>query len=347
VADRLPIGDTDRVADTTSRPIEALRLRAQVAAYLQHLEHERRSSPKTVEHYGRDLAAFVAFVEEAKSGQRAVREGAAAVDVILLRGWLGEQARRTKATTIARRLSAAKGLFRFLRKRGEIQRDPAAELASPKIRRGLPLVLNADAAKDVVESPTPTPRKGEQARRVAEASRRRDQALLEILYGSGLRLSEVAGLDVGDVDLGAPDAPDSGSVRVMGKGSKERIVPLGPPCVRALRAWLEMRALLRSSKRPSDAEALFLGRAGQRLGPRRIEDLVKAHGAASGRSDVHPHALRHSCATHMLEGGADLRAIQELLGHASLSTTQRYTHVSLEHVMKQYDLAHPLAGRKS
>lgn len=338
VAGRAGIGDTVPV---TNRPGPAGRLRAQVSSYLQHLEHERRSSPRTVEHYGRDLEALVCFVEGAKSGGRAVAEGAGGIDVILLRGWLGEQARRTKAPTIARRLSATKGLFRFLRKRGEISRDPAAELLSPKVRRGLPMVLNADAAKEVVESPTPTPRKSAEARRVAEASKRRDQALLELLYGSGLRLSEVAGLDVHDVDL------DAATVRVMGKGAKERIAPLGPPCVEALRGWLAVRAALHSTRRPSDASALFLGRAGQRLGPRRIEDLVKAYGAVSGRADLHPHALRHSCATHMLEGGADLRAIQELLGHASLATTQRYTHVSLEHVMKQYDQAHPLAGRKS
>ncbi len=341
MAGRREMADTSRVATARDRLHEAARLRAQVGSYLTHLEHERRASPRTVEHYGRDLHAFVDFIEAAKSGAKASADGAAAIEVPLLRAWLGEQARRTKATTIARHVSSAKGLFRFLRKRGEITRDPAAELSSPKIRRGLPLVLNADAAKDVVEAPRPTPRKSAQARAVAEASRRRDQAMLELLYGSGLRLSELADLDVGDVDLG--DA----NVRVMGKGSKERIVPLGPPCVDAIRAWLEVRATLRSTKRPSDANALFLARTGQRLGPRRVEDLVRAYGAAAGRSDVHPHALRHSCATHMLEGGADLRAIQELLGHASLTTTQRYTHVSIEHVMKQYDLAHPLAGRKS
>jgi integrase/recombinase XerC len=341
VAEPRRIADTSRVAKVTERLHEAARLRVQVASYLTHLEHERRASPRTVEHYGRDLDALVEFIERAKSGARAASDGAGGIEVPLLRAWLGEQARRTKATTIARHVSSAKGLFRFLRKRGEITRDPAAELSSPKIRRGLPLVLNADAAKDVVEAPRPTPRKSARARAVAEASRRRDQAMLELLYGSGLRLSELAGLDVGDVDLG--DA----TVRVMGKGSKERIVPIGPPCVDAIRSWLEVRTTLRSTTRPADAKALFLARTGQRLGPRRVEDLVRAYGAVAGRNDLHPHALRHSCATHMLEGGADLRAIQELLGHASLTTTQRYTHVSIEHVMKQYDMAHPLAGRKS
>ncbi len=316
-------------------------MRAQIDAYLTHLEHERRASPRTVEHYGRDLRALADFVEAAKSGARAAAEGASGVEVMLLRAWLGEQARRTKSATIARRVSSTKGLFRFLRKRGEITRDPAAELSSPKLRRGLPLVLNADAAREVVEAPKATQRRSARARAAAEASRRRDKALLELFYGSGLRLRELSALDVGSVDLA--DA----TVRVMGKGSKERVVPIGPPCVEALRAWLEVRTVLKSSQRPGDATAMFLARTGQRLGPRRIEDLVHAYGAAAGRNDLHPHALRHSCATHMLEGGADLRAIQELLGHASLMTTQRYTHVSIEHVLKQYDLAHPLATRKA
>ncbi len=124
-------------------------------------------------------------------------------------------------------------------------------------------------------------------------------------------------------------------------------MPMGPPCVEALKAWLEVRATLRSSQRPADRDALFVARTGVRLGRRRIEDIVRAQGLlAAERNDLHPHALRHSCATHMLEGGADLRAIQEMLGHASLATTERYTHVSVEHIMKQYDSAHPLATRK-
>jgi integrase/recombinase XerC len=156
-----------------------------------------------------------------------------------------------------------------------------------------------------------------------------------------LRVSEAVALDVVHLDL------DEASARVTGKGSKERVVPLGPPCVRAVRAWLEVRDAMAKSDRPLATPALFVGRGGTRLGSRRIESLVRAYGATAGRSDLHPHALRHTCATHLLEGGADLRAIQELLGHASLATTQRYTHVSIDHVMKQYDAAHPLASRKT
>ncbi len=315
-------------------------LRGQIAAYLEYLEHERRASPRTVEHYGRDLDAMVKWIEGAPR-KRSGAIDAKSLDVIDLRGWLGDQAKRCGSTTIARRLSAVRGMFRFLRRRGEVERDPAAMLASPKVRRPLPMVLSADHAGELAESPRPSLKKTPRGKRIAEATAARDRALLEALYGSGLRLSEASGLDVNDVDL------DAATVRVLGKGNKERIVPLGPPCVNAIRAWLAVRPDMRSTRKPPDPDAMFVGRNGLRLGVRRIERIVQSLGATvTGRNDVHPHALRHSCATHMLEGGADLRAIQELLGHASLATTQRYTHVSLDHVMKQYDAAHPLAARK-
>ena len=318
-------------------------LRRQVAAYREYLAHERRASVKTVEHYGRDLEGLVGYLEKAQAKSTRSKDlDAAKLEILELRGWLGDQARRCSSPTIARRISAVKGLFRFLRRRGEIDKDPAAQLASPKVRRTLPKVLAPEVAAALVEAPQPTLRRTPRAREVSIATAARDRALLELLYGSGLRLSEIASLDLDDVDLGAATA------RVLGKGQKERIVPLGPPCVSALIEWRTHRAAMRSSLRPSHASAMFVGRGGTRLGVRRIETVVRAYGAiASGRNDVHPHALRHSCATHMLEGGADLRAIQELLGHASLATTQRYTHVSLQHVMKQYDAAHPLAARKS
>jgi integrase/recombinase XerC len=202
------------------------------------------------------------------------------------------------------------------------------------------LVLGVEPASALVEAPRARERKTPRGKLEAEAIAARDRAMLELLYGSGLRVSELVGLDVGDVDLEATTA------RVLGKGSKERVVPLGPPCVEALRTWLEFRPKLRSSRKGAHPDAMFLGRTGTRLTSRRVEGVVRSLGSDStGRDDVHPHALRHSCATHMLEGGADLRAIQELLGHASLSTTQKYTHVSIEHVMKQYDAAHPLARK--
>jgi len=316
-------------------------LRGQIAAYLQYLEHERRASQKTVEHYGRDLETLANWVENAPR-KRSAPVDAKLLDVIDLRGWLGDQAKRCGTTTIARRLSAVRGMFRFLRRRGEVERDPAAQLASPKVRKPLPIVLSPDHAGELAEAPRPAAKKTPRGKMISEATAARDRALLELLYGSGLRLSEVAALDIAHADLDGPTA------RVLGKGSKERIVPLGPPCAAAIRAWLELRPNMRSTRKAQDPNAMFIGRNGERLGARRIEKIVHAYGAAAtGRNDVHPHALRHSCATHMLEGGADLRAIQELLGHATLATTQRYTHVSIDHVMKQYDAAHPLATKSS
>lgn len=318
-------------------------MRAEIQAFLDHLRHERRVSPHTLDAYARDLAQLARYLE-AKLGA-SVR--APDVTIYALRGWLGQMvgatgskpAKSAKSASIARRISSTKGLFRWLRERGVIAIDVAAELASPKIRRSLPHVVNAEVASAVVEAPAPAQRASAHGKAVAEASAARDRAMFELLYGAGLRVSELSALEVAHVDLAQAEA------RVLGKGSKERVVPLGPPCVAALRAWLEVRPLLASSKRPQHATALFVGRAGTRLGPRRVQTLTHAYGASQGHAELHPHALRHSCATHMLEGGADLRAIQELLGHASLSTTQRYTHVSMEHVLAQYDAAHPLAKR--
>ena len=169
----------------------------------------------------------------------------------------------------------------------------------------------------------------------------RDRAFLELLYGGGLRVSEACGLDLGNVSL------DERTVRVMGKGRKERIVPIGRKCEAALRAWLADREELRHPRTGFlDPLAVFVSTRGRRLGPRAAQLIVRRYGiAGAGRADLHPHALRHTCATHLLDGGADLRAIQEMLGHASLSTTQRYTHVSVAHLMAVYDAAHPLARR--
>jgi integrase/recombinase XerC len=184
-----------------------------------------------------------------------------------------------------------------------------------------------DAAQEIVESPDDSP------------LGLRDRAMLELLYGSGLRLRELTGLSLGDVDLAA------GSVRVVGKGDKERLAPLGRKSRAALEAYLAVRGTLVHKKRGTqDPRAVFLSRAGKRINPRAVQTVVQRCGVlGAGRGDLHPHALRHSCATHMLDGGADLRAIQELLGHSRLSTTQRYTHVSVEQLLKVYDAAHPLA----
>ena len=299
-----------------------------IAAFVRYLEGERRASPRTVEAYGDDLQGLAAFVSE--RGSPAL-EDVRKVDVYLLRGWLGVLARKHAPSSIARKLAAVRTWMRWMRKRAVIATCPADELATPKVRRGLPTLLSVDSAKEVVEAPC-----GESPQAI------RDRAILEVLYGLGLRVSEVCGLDLEALDLA------SATARVFGKGSKERIVPLGSKCVSALARWLGVRGeMVHPKHRTQDPRALFLSVRGQRMYTRGVRKLVHDYGAlGAGRADLHPHALRHTCATHMLDGGADLRAIQEMLGHASLSTTQRYTHVSVEQLMRVYDGAHPMARAK-
>jgi integrase/recombinase XerC len=300
-----------------------------LASFVRHLESERHASAHTVAAYRRDVATLGAFARA--HGSRAV-EDVRELDVYILRGWLGAVARGgTAASSVARKVSAVRTWMRWLRKHGVIATCPADQLASPKVTRGLPTLLSVDAAKEVVETATDATPLGA-----------RDRALLELLYGSGLRVSEACGLDVTDVNLAGATA------RVLGKGRKERMVPLGRKCVDAIESWLSARPRVVHPKTGAqDPRALLLGAKGRRLSTRSAYDIVRSHGAlGAGRADLHPHALRHTCATHMLDGGADLRAIQEMLGHARLSTTQRYTHVSMEQLMRVYDAAHPLAHAK-
>jgi integrase/recombinase XerC len=297
-----------------------------IGRFTEHLASERRASDHTVAAYTRDLDALATFVRE--KTERPAEIGA--IDRVLLRAWLGELSRVVSPVTIARKLSSLRAFYAYLEREGAVRENPARLLSSPKLRRKLPTLLNASAAAEVMEAPL--------AREGRDVERLRDAAMLELLYGSGLRVSELAALDVNDVSLGA------GEVRVLGKGKKERIVPVGSKAVESLARYLELRSELERDGERNAAKALFLGRRGTRLGVRRVQTLVQRYGAlGAGRADLHPHALRHSCATHMLEGGADLRSIQEMLGHSSLSTTQRYTHVSLDQLFAVYDRAHPLA----
>ncbi|MBL8739530.1 MAG: tyrosine recombinase XerC, partial [Myxococcales bacterium] len=288
--------------------------------------------PLTVSGYGRDLAELCRFVRETRPG---VVEPSG-VDLALLRSFLGRLAKNQKPATLARKMAAVRSWFRFLVKRRHLEKNPAASLALPKVRRKLPVVLNVDAAAQVMAAP-----EGDAPDML------RDRAILELFYSSGLRLSELVGLDLGSLSL----AGDQSELRVIGKGSKERRVPIGSLARAALTRYLtEARSALlgMATLRTSDptTTALFLSRRGRRISVRSVELLVKKYGAlGAGRGDVVPHALRHTCATHMLEGGADLRAIQELLGHASLSTTQRYTHVSMDRILTVYDEAHPLSRK--
>jgi len=306
-----------------------LALDALVARFRDHLALERRASPNTVLAYGRDLDELVAFLKERRGASAVLAD----VDKLGLRSWLGELSRRVSAPSLARKLSSVRAFFAWLEREGLSRDNPAALLKSPKLRRKLPKFLSAEQAGEVVEAPLTAAG--------SEVERLRDAAMLELLYGSGLRVSELVGLELDHIAI------DREEVRVLGKGRKERLVPLGSKARSALRTYLERRSELAHPRTGrQDARSLFLGRHGTRLGVRRVQTLVRRYGAlGAGRGDLHPHALRHSCATHLLEGGADLRAIQELLGHTSLSTTQRYTHVSLDQLVAVYDRAHPMAKK--
>ena len=295
----------------------------QMARFLGHLQHEKRSPERTIETYRRTLDELNAFAVDKKLPLDATK-----LTHVMLRMFLAELSRRGNGnTTIARKLATLRSFYKYLRRQGIADASPAARLDTPKVVRPLPRFLTVDEAKNVVEGP------GEDVAR-AEPLKRRDAAMLELLYGCGLRVSELAGLTTSSVDR------TSRRVRVMGKGRKERIVPFGGPASDALDAWIAVR----SSLLVDATDALFLGARGTKLTVRQIQNVVRRYGAlGAGRSDLHPHALRHTTATHLLDAGADLRAIQELLGHASLSTTQRYTHVTIDRLMAVYDTAHPMA----
>lgn len=302
--------------------------------FLSDLAGERRASRHTVSAYRRDLAQLCAYVGELLGHEPRTEE----VTLVMLRSWLGELARHggreggASSATIGRKVAAVRALFRHLQRRRVLGSNPAARLKAPKLRRPMPVFLDAETMGEVIESSTGS-----------DVVSLRDRAILETLYAGGLRVSELAGLDIGKLELDG----DLGSARVIGKGNKERVVPLGSRAVAALHAYLAARHELLD---PSwgDDDAVFLSPRGRRLGVRRIQEIVKRQGIlGAGRSDLHPHALRHSCATHLLDGGADLRSIQELLGHSSLSVTQRYTHTSIDGLIAVYDRAHPLARRRA
>jgi len=301
-----------------------------IVRFIKHLAEERQASPHTVAAYRRDLAQLVKFIRD----KRPRLDHASEIDVLLLRSFLGQLARTHAPPSIGRKVAAIRAFLHYLEVRGEITSNAAASLELPKVRRPLPTFVNVDAASEIVEAPDESSAEGQ-----------RDRALLEVLYGSGVRVSELVGLNLGDLEFDA----EGGRARVIGKGRKERIVPFGSEAKSALSKWMVRRDELRHPKtKQIDPQALFVSRLGKRIGVRQVQHLVRRYGTlGAGRADLHPHALRHTFATHLLDGGADLRAIQRMLGHASLSTTQRYTHVSTEHLMKVYDAAHPLARREA
>ena len=282
------------------------------AAFIGWLLRERGASPRTIEAYGRDVAEFVRFLTE-----RGRPVAPTKVDVIAVRGWLASLHDALDASSIARKLSSLRAFFRFLVRKGLAKDNPAALVRSPKRARALPRAMNVDDTTRLVE--------------LGELER--DRAMLELLYGAGLRVSEAIGLDLEDIER--QDGVALVKVR-HGKGGKQRLVPVGGKAVAALDAWLAVRPA-------NGGPAIFVNPKGARLTVRTVQRRMKTLADALGLAGATPHALRHSFATHLLDGGVDLRAIQELLGHASLSSTQIYTKVSLDRLMEVYDAAHPHA----
>ena len=301
-----------------------------IGLFLESLAAEKGYSDQTIRAYRRDLEAFFSFIAQSQAADEGLKNGVHAVfspsqiDGIRIRGYLGFLHRRNKKATIARKLSAIRSFFRFLVKRGLVSENPAELVLTPKQDQTIPVYLSVDDMFRLLDSiPTDT------------LLGLRNRAIFETLYSSGIRVSELAGMDYSDVDFAGA------VVRVLGKGNKQRILPVGQKALEAIKAYREQL------DRQIDAEALnngalFLNKYYKRLTVRSIARILRNLVDAVGLlTTVSPHAIRHSFATHMLDAGADLRVVQELLGHKSLSTTQKYTHVSIDRLMETYDKAHP------
>ena len=299
-----------------------------IERYIHYLQYERNASPHTVRNYRSDLVQFRDFLAQ---GQPAAKVSLKSIDALRIRGFLAflfEQER--KKTSIARKLAAVRAFFKFLSRERELAENPAAVVSTPKLARTLPRIMTEEEMNDFLD------RVG-QAAQSGDPALVRDRAILELLYASGLRVSELTGLDLRNVNFG------DGIVLVRGKGDKERIVPFGSKARAAITAYLPVREkVLQENK--TRVTALFLNARGGRLTPRSVDRLLKKHIRQFGPNvKVSPHSLRHAFASHLLAEGADLRAIQEMLGHKSLATTQKYTQVSIKQLMDVYDKTHPKA----
>lgn len=310
----------------TDRPTARPPVRPDLKAFLDHLSKERQVSPNTVRAYRRDLEQFVEFLDRHSGGSWTF----ATVDRLGIRGFLGELQRRgLSKRSMARALSAVRALYRFLQNEEGLEQSPVRAAKAPRLEKYLPGYLDRTRTEALFEA-------AEARVTTDDTAAQRDLAILELFYSSGLRLSELTGLNLHDLDLLGDQ------VKVRGKGRKERLVPLGSRASRVLRRFLEIREPL--ARRPgADKQALFLNPRGRRLTPRSVQRIVHKAFEAIGVDGLKTHSLRHTFATHLLDAGADLRAVQELLGHASLATTQIYTHTSVERLKKVYQQAHPRA----
>ncbi len=307
--------------------MENLGPRGLVEAFLERLRRERGCSEHTIKAYRSDLRQFLAFlISEGRLQDDDKAWDSSGIDPLVVRGYLARLFGQNSRTTIARKLSALRSFFTFLERSGLSESNPAAEVSTPRLRRHIPAHLTVDQTFRLLDLPRKDTLLG-----------LRDAAILEVLYSCGLRVSELCSLNVSSIDL------ESRILRVMGKGSKERLVPIGRQALRTLKAYLDaVGPLRRRYGRGGDQEPLFLNYRGGRLTARSVNRIIKRYALECGlSSDISPHAMRHTFATHMLDGGADLRTVQELLGHESLSTTQKYTHLSLDKLMAVYDKAHP------
>ena len=299
--------------------------------FLEHLRYERNVSEHTLRNYAIDLGQFLEHLAPADPQTGARRDvDIRQVDHLTIREWLSElHDAQKKKSSIARKLAALRTFFQFLIREGVVELNPAKLVSTPRLEKKLPNHLSVEDAVRFIETPDVTTDLG-----------KRDRAILEMLYGTGVRVSELVKLDLRDADL------RNRMVRVKGKRRKERIVPFGEPALHALLGWLTVRQNFLHNAPPSerDDEAMFLNYQGTRITTRSVGRMVDKYiRVCAGIHDISPHSLRHSFATHLLDSGADLRDIQELLGHARLSTTQIYTHVSMEKLIEVYDKAHPKA----
>jgi integrase/recombinase XerC len=309
-----------------------------IANYLDYLRLQRNASPHTLRNYGSDLRQFLDYLTHTPEGDLRPEPNLDQLDNLTIREFLGILYQRgNKKASVARKLATLRSFMKFLTAQGSLEANPAKNVSSPKLESRLPDYMTLDSVTDLIEAPDITSDFG-----------KRDRCILELLYGSGLRVSELVGVNLGDISL------SEGLLKVVGKGRKERIVPFGNRAAEALQEYLKVRGRkikslppvqVRKGKTPG--EAVFLNCRGGRLTTRSVGNIVDRHvGKLAQRLKVHPHTLRHTFATHMLSAGADLRAIQELLGHESLSTTQKYTHVSVEQLVRVYQSCHPRATAK-